>query len=749
MSRKSTVGRIIKKAAIGIVLVAVMVGACVAMLQTAFARKCLARRAEGALSSALNSDVVVSALDGIVPFDVRIAHLSATRAGVTWLEVDDFGIRWSPLSLLIGRLSIHELRAGKVEVRHPPELVPAVQSAGALPLAIPRWMSRATVEKLDVDRLELDEEVLGKKTVLRVDARMKRSAWKQKASASVRIVTIEGTDPGLTLDVEGHYDEPYALITADVSARDVRWKAGGLESVCFTARMGEDFSKTSGLQAHCILSATGLSLERQDAQVPFALTAKATLTNGLFTLSADVIVAQSDVLEMNCTLPVDVSLSRLTARVLEDQPVSGSVRGITRMESLASFQEQRLTGDVEMSLFLNGSARDPLVTGRADLRNGTYENLVLGTVLTNLDVALIAEDRRLTINGFSCAGTDGGAVRLAGSITARPSAHYPFDATLQFDNAQIVQRDDITAAVSGRLNVAGSSAESATTGHLRIIGGEFDITDRLPVESLVIDEVDAGAPDVAQRDSPPTRRLPQWHNATIDLHVTTSEQVAVRGRGLDSQWTADCHVAGNARMPSITGEFKAIRGRFDLFGRSFTVVSGKIVLDGAVPPAPRIDAVGEAQGGGITALVKMSGLLSSPQITVESDPILPVDEILARLLFTRTVSSITPLQAVQLAMAAQSLVGGGSKLGAMDRTRRALRVDQLSFDAEEQDGEQRTSVTVGKNVGSRVYVESEAGVTPGNNRIAVAVQITPDVSFLTETSSQLRDGVSIRWQHNY
>ena len=61
-----------------------------------------------------------------------------------------------------------------------------------------------------------------------------------------------------------------------------------------------------------------------------------------------------------------------------------------------------------------------------------------------------------------------------------------------------------------------------------------------------------------------------------------------------------------------------------------------------------------------------------------SEPPLPQDEVLSRLMFNRTASSITPLQAIQLAAAVNRLRGGGP--GVLDRLRTTLGVDTLDVD---------------------------------------------------------------------
>jgi autotransporter translocation and assembly factor TamB len=73
---------------------------------------------------------------------------------------------------------------------------------------------------------------------------------------------------------------------------------------------------------------------------------------------------------------------------------------------------------------------------------------------------------------------------------------------------------------------------------------------------------------------------------------------------------------------------------------------------------------------GVTAVIVIGGRAQNPQITFTSTPALPQDEVLARLLFGSSVTSLSPTQAIQLAAALNSLRGSGGGLNPLGKLRR-------------------------------------------------------------------------------
>ena len=141
----------------------------------------------------------------------------------------------------------------------------------------------------------------------------------------------------------------------------------------------------------------------------------------------------------------------------------------------------------------------------------------------------------------------------------------------------------------------------------------------------------------------------------------------------------------------------------------------------------------ETQSGDVTAIVTVEGRASAPKITFSSEPPLPQDEVLARVLFNRTTDTLSPFQLAQLAAAAAELAGGGGGPGIMEQLRNATGLDDLDVVTAE-DGS--TAVRAGRYVSDNVYVDVQSD-TRGVSQAQVNYEIS---NSLTARGSVGTDG---------
>ena len=89
--------------------------------------------------------------------------------------------------------------------------------------------------------------------------------------------------------------------------------------------------------------------------------------------------------------------------------------------------------------------------------------------------------------------------------------------------------------------------------------------------------------------------------------------------------------------------------------------------------------------------VIVTGPANNPKFSFTSVPSLPEDEVLARLIFGRAMSSLSPLQIAQLADAASQLAGGGGTTTLLNSLRDQLGVDDLDIKTDDEGGTQSRS----------------------------------------------------------
>ncbi|MGH6912784.1 MAG: translocation/assembly module TamB domain-containing protein, partial [Geminicoccales bacterium] len=443
-------------------------------------------------------------------------------------------------------------------------------------------------------------------------------------------------------------------------------------------------------------------------------------------------------------LPLVVKLRPAVVELPQDGTIGGRLDGELQLARLADLllDDQSLEGLLSAALTVDGTVADPQVGGSLRLTDGGYANGTTGTVLRDLTLVAQASDNRITIRELSA--TDGGDGRIEGRGQIGLEDGVQGDLRVQMRQARLVRRDDADAVMSGDLRLQGTANQARLSGQVTVDRAEVRIPDRVGPNIAVIEVQEIGA-DGEARPTPEPSAEP--FVLGLDVEVSIPGQLFVRGRGLESEWQGELKVAGTASEPSVAGELRVRRGHFDFIDRRFQLAESTIEFTGATPPDPTLSIRATATAGDLTAIVRVTGPASAPEFAFESQPPLPRDEVLSRLLFNRPVSGIGPVQAAQLAFAVNRLRGGGG-LDVLGEIRRGLGVDTLDVVTGDtpQDG---ASVRAGRYLSDDVYLELEKGTGPQTGRARVEIEILPNVSVEADTGADARSGIGLRWRLDY
>jgi translocation and assembly module TamB len=153
-----------------------------------------------------------------------------------------------------------------------------------------------------------------------------------------------------------------------------------------------------------------------------------------------------------------------------------------------------------------------------------------------------------------------------------------------------------------------------------------------------------------------------------------------------------------------------------------------------------------------SARLLITGRATHPTLSLESEPALPEDEILSRILFGKNLSEVTPVQALQLASALRGLKNGRG-LAFTDRIRGFIGADQIelrSADAPGSDDETGTVLAIGKYVTDSLYTEVNRDLNAdGDSRVRIEYEIRPNLTLETEAGIKMRPGFGINWKKDY
>ena len=411
--------------------------------------------------------------------------------------------------------------------------------------------------------------------------------------------------------------------------------------------------------------------------------------------------------------------------------------------ALAGREGLSLRGVLKADLAAGGTLEAPRISGRMDIENGVIEYAASGTVLHEVALHVDAASAQKAVLRFSATDGAKGTLRVNGSVGLAPERRFPVALDIDLDKAALARTDMASAVVSGRLGVSGDAAGLEVKGDLSAGQVEVNIPDRLPPDVVVIEIEPVGGPAAAQ----PPASLPGIP-VRLDCGLDFPERIFVRGQGLDSVWTGRLRVGGTALSPAVTGDINAVRGRIDFFGTDFNLVKGQVTFTGGSPPEPTLDLDAQTQRSGITADVLVTGNAAQPEVAFASDPPLPKEEIISRVLFGQSVSQLSAPQALQLAQAAGAFLGQGNALDLLGKTRKLAGLDYLGVGSKGS-GAGQSSLVAGKYVTDKIYLETGQGLGGNSGTVSVNVDLIPHLTLDSSTGLDSKTSVGLDWKMDY
>ncbi|MCO8146493.1 translocation/assembly module TamB domain-containing protein [Rhodovulum tesquicola] len=406
-----------------------------------------------------------------------------------------------------------------------------------------------------------------------------------------------------------------------------------------------------------------------------------------------------------------------------------------------------LDGQARYDLALRGPLALSSLSGRAVTEGARLALPAQGLAVTGIAGSVTLSDRRAQID-LAGALDGSGRVSVTGPVTL--AAPFDGDLAIALDRAPLRDEPLFETRLDGQLTMRGALAGGA------VIAGRIDLgrteiavpsggaTASGPIPDVVhigesaasrATRARAGLLGGAARDGG-GRPYP------LDLTIRAPGQVFVRGRGLDAEVGGTLRLRGTTADLIPDGRFDLIRGRLDILSRRFDLTEGQVSLQGALDPYLRF--VAATQTGDITARIQLEGRASAPEIRFLSDPDLPEDEVLARLLFGRGIEQLSAFQAVQLATAVAGLAGGNGG-GLLGRIREGTGLDDLDL-RQTADGE--TEVSVGKYLSEDLYSEVTVDGA-GQTRIELNFDLSPQVTVRGRLGAEGDTGIGVFYERDY
>lgn len=432
---------------------------------------------------------------------------------------------------------------------------------------------------------------------------------------------------------------------------------------------------------------------------------------------------------------------RLDARLAFD----GAAETLWRLAAIEAFD---LSGPVTIAARATGTLAAPRISGTLASDDLTFASSLTGTRINDVSARGRFAGSRLELSRFSGSTVGGGTINGSGTIDlgGMSATRGPqLDLRAAVKDARVLDANGLEATITGPLRIVSSGLGGTIAGRVSIDRARWALgiaAEDMALPQIATREINgtsgSGRTQVSARDA-------QWRYL---VNASAPSRVEVDGMGLESEWGIDIALRGTVDEPRIGGSARLVRGDYTFAGTRFELTRGRIQFDENEPIDPRLDILAEASRSGTNVDIAITGNAQSPSIAFSSDPALPEEEILARLLFGGSVTSLSATDALQLAAALAALQGGGGGLDPIGELRRSIGLDQLRIVGADPLIGRGTGVALGKNIGRSIYVEL---VTDGRGYSATQVEyrITSWLSLLGTVSTIGRDSILAEVSRDY
>jgi translocation and assembly module TamB len=451
--------------------------------------------------------------------------------------------------------------------------------------------------------------------------------------------------------------------------------------------------------------------------------------------------------------PLGAGAGTWTERLMA-APLGGGIRYNGPADTLYSFfgpATQHVSGPIAVAADFSCSVSDPCLQGVVRGKDMVYENQTYGTRLTNMVVNGRFTGNRLEIEQLTATAGDG-TVQAKGFISLASADGYPMNISATLDNARLAKSENIAARATGNLTLEKVAGQTALlSGSLRLPETRYRIIREGAAQVPVLTGVRRKPPAGRQRisgDGLAAVGGSLFDLIRLDIALKAPDEIYVSGMGLESEWKADVVLRGTTQDPRVTGEIELVRGTLGFAGRSFELQEGRVTFPTGEAFDPAIRLLASDTIETVTVSISVTGRASNPQIAFSSVPGLPQDEIVSRILFGDSITTLSPLQAVQLASSLNTLSGSGGGLSPLGSLQSATGIDRLRVLGPDDTVGRGAALAAGQYITKDIYLEVITDAR-GYTATQLEISLTPALSLLSQAGGSGGSNLSVRYRKDY
>jgi translocation and assembly module TamB len=459
------------------------------------------------------------------------------------------------------------------------------------------------------------------------------------------------------------------------------------------------------LEAHSVAAGTArkprvqLELHNQGAIV-------AALDRGLITVRSATITGPSTQLAVTGT-----------ASLVEAGALNLRVDGNVKLEILEALNPEIFSaGGVVLNAAITGSTAKPVINGRLQLQNASFNMVDLPNGISNANGLVSFNGTEAVIQNLT-GETGGGKITLSG-FAGYGGPEMQFRVQANADGIRVAYPPTVTTQASARLSLAGTTSRSLLSGTVTIL--DVALHSHSDMGSLLNS---AAAP-------PPAASVSTGILAGMrfDVKIQTSPDIQFRTTLTENlQADANLTLRGNPDHPGMLGRVTITQGDVVFAGTKYAIDQGAVTFYNPQKIEPILNVDLETTVQGVDVSLSVAGPIDRMKLSYRSDPPLQFTEIVS-LLGSGKPPTSDPVLAARAPVAPQQSfgqTGASAILGAAvanpvsGRLQRLFGVSKLKIDPQITGASNtpQATLTLQQQISSDVTFTYIQDVTQSNSQI--------------------------------
>ncbi|MFV2061210.1 MAG: translocation/assembly module TamB domain-containing protein [Gammaproteobacteria bacterium] len=297
---------------------------------------------------------------------------------------------------------------------------------------------------------------------------------------------------------------------------------------------------------------------------------------------------------------------------------------------------EEVKGNWKSDIALRGTLNNPIFSGYSKINSTLISIPTAGVKLSNISLnATSIANNEFELGGGFTSGK--GTIKIDGNLITDPGKGWPAQLNVVGENIQVFNANESSVEISPILKLTKVAEKVNVKGIININKANIKARSALSQSVKISDDIVLVHKQETEEEKL-LRKQSRW-DFISNIKFVLGDQVYFDGYGISGRLIGSVDVKSEpGKITTGLGALHIKKGRYKFFGSVLNLDIGRLIFQNGPVANPSINARASKRSGDITAGVRLTGYLKSPEVSIYSIPSMPESEAVSYLLFGKIVT---------------------------------------------------------------------------------------------------------------